>query len=248
MTEKISLSSEELQKKLEEHLNFLEKSAKDFDEGDYAEAQRMASSLRILLNDAGRNHALLKTLGVLDSIYFYDCAFDYNPGLLKVFHSLISVGMLSRRYSPLYDSRGTQKKIPFNEYWNKPIFHDKNDNIFSRKDIIDYVANQDGGAHVDPRITKAYYELSRGNSLGWTGRDGEEEFVIDGAEQAAIRQITHEVLKTFREDTYKAKVTADIMISGSSIFPRVDRNDPCPCGKINTYNGKIIKYKKCHGK
>jgi hypothetical protein len=32
-----------------------------------------------------------------------------------------------------------------------------------------------------------------------------------------------------------------------SAFPRVGRNDPCPCGKTNQA-GKPIKYKHCHGK
>jgi len=31
-------------------------------------------------------------------------------------------------------------------------------------------------------------------------------------------------------------------------FEDVGRNDPCPCGKIDPNTGKVIKYKKCHGK
>ena len=31
-------------------------------------------------------------------------------------------------------------------------------------------------------------------------------------------------------------------------FPKVGRNDPCPCGKIDPTTGKPIKYKKCHGR
>ncbi|MDI6606099.1 MAG: preprotein translocase subunit SecA [Candidatus Omnitrophota bacterium] len=30
--------------------------------------------------------------------------------------------------------------------------------------------------------------------------------------------------------------------------PKVGRNDPCPCGKIDPATGNPIKYKKCHGK
>ncbi|MDA2935974.1 preprotein translocase subunit SecA [Patescibacteria group bacterium AH-259-L05] len=29
---------------------------------------------------------------------------------------------------------------------------------------------------------------------------------------------------------------------------KVGRNDPCPCGKVNSETGKPVKYKKCHGK
>jgi len=31
-------------------------------------------------------------------------------------------------------------------------------------------------------------------------------------------------------------------------FPKVGRNDPCPCGAIDAKTGKPIKYKKCHGR
>ncbi len=34
----------------------------------------------------------------------------------------------------------------------------------------------------------------------------------------------------------------------SKKFEDVGRNDPCPCGKIDPNTGKVIKYKKCHGK
>ncbi|MFH1577621.1 MAG: preprotein translocase subunit SecA [Candidatus Omnitrophota bacterium] len=31
-------------------------------------------------------------------------------------------------------------------------------------------------------------------------------------------------------------------------YPKVGRNDPCPCGAIDSGTGKPIKYKKCHGR
>ncbi len=36
--------------------------------------------------------------------------------------------------------------------------------------------------------------------------------------------------------------------SKSEGYKKVKRNDPCPCGKIDPNTGKVIKYKKCHGK
>jgi len=41
-------------------------------------------------------------------------------------------------------------------------------NVFTRKDIICFVANQDGGAHVDMKLDGKYAELRKLNSLGWT--------------------------------------------------------------------------------
>jgi hypothetical protein len=38
---------------------------------------------------------------------------------------------------------------------------------FTRKDLVLALANQDGGAHVDPALNEAYEALSQSNSLGW---------------------------------------------------------------------------------
>lgn len=59
-----------------------------------------------------------------------------------------------------------------------------------------WVANKEGGAHVDPELGEAYVELTRLNSLGWG-------FVIDGVEHDAgspvpvnVRQIAWELQTT----------------------------------------------------
>jgi preprotein translocase subunit SecA len=36
--------------------------------------------------------------------------------------------------------------------------------------------------------------------------------------------------------------------SPKKVYPKVGRNDPCPCGAIDSKTGKSIKYKKCHGR
>jgi len=45
------------------------------------------------------------------------------------------------------------------------------------------------------------------------------------------------------EDPSREKKTTE-----SKKYEDVGRNDPCPCGKIDPNTGKVIKYKKCHGK
>jgi len=36
--------------------------------------------------------------------------------------------------------------------------------------------------------------------------------------------------------------------SSTKTYPKVGRNDPCPCGAIDPRTGKPIKYKRCHGR
>ena len=61
------------------------------------------------------------------------------------------------------------------------------------------LANKDGGAHVDPRLDVIYADLSRNNSLAWEAyaADGSSRPPEDGPELAIMRQIAHELIKTF---------------------------------------------------
>ena len=76
----------------------------------------------------------------------------------------------------------------------------------TRKDIITNVCNKDGGAHLDEKLNGVYSDLTRNNSYGhrYFSRDIQGNILRDedikGAELASIRQITHEVLKSFKDE------------------------------------------------
>ena len=141
--------------------------------------------------------------------------------------------------------------VDFDNYWSEIIFIDNEKNLHSRKDIVLSIANQDGGSHVDPSLNEKYYKLSRQNSLGWNTSNAEGEWVPAGkAELAAVRQITHELLRTLVLDypRKEAIMKGDgIMIGGAGVILgfqsnqkicKVGRRAFCPCG-----SGK--KYKNC---
>ena len=140
--------------------------------------------------------------------------------------------------------------VDFDTWWNEVVFVDKKGREMSRKDLILSVADQDGGAHVDPVLNESYAELSRRNSLAWRTKGSQGDVPIEGAEKAAIRQISHEVLKTFEPEMpiLKNKIEGALVTdmyavieTKERVIPKVGRNTFCPCG-----SGK--KYKKCHGK
>ena len=79
----------------------------------------------------------------------------------------------------------------FNDWWNEIIFDDKK-NKFTRRDIVTYVANQDGGAHVDPELDESYATLTKMDSLGWTGYNVNKP--LNNPAYQAIRTIANEVL------------------------------------------------------
>jgi hypothetical protein len=255
---------EQTQADLKEHLtdqiHFLESSAESYDAGFDGEAKRLANSIRLLLHDTKKSKSLLGQLG-LKNMEFYDTAFEYAPN-----DPLYDAGLIVKscdletgewKFSPPLDTVPQIRKTKFEIWWNTPVFVDTMRNKLSRKDLILFIANQDGGAHVDPSINETYAALSRKYSLGWSYQVQGENIPIKRAERAAIRQIAHEVLKTLKPGYGKQATFAEKSIAfgplglrkGSPHTPsgspqprkKVGRNDPCSCG-----SGK--KSKKCCGR
>ena len=78
--------------------------------------------------------------------------------------------------------------------------------VISRKNIIQYVANKDGGAHVDLDIPEDYDNLKNHNSINWKiiTSKGEKPFENDVV-YASIRQMTYEILVSlymYRKDWF----------------------------------------------
>ena len=148
--------------------------------------------------------------------------------------------------------------VDFDTYWNKIIILDKEGNTFTRKQIIDAIANQDGGAHVDPELKKEYVDFSRKNSMGWVHSIDDKNWnPVMGAELASVRQIAHEILRTLIPSypikkmvcseiagptistDMKAVYADDILLT--EVTKKVGRNELCPCKSG-------VKYKECCGK
>jgi len=220
----------------------------------------MATSLRVLLHDTQKSTSLLQQLS-LKSNKFYDGCSDSGEEIqtennIRVgsFCGLVGIGVgLKESFVPYLDEvpGNIFKEVLFDEYWNKIIFIDQGKNSLSRKDVILAIANQDGGAHVDPQIDDKYKKLARENALGWmASADGKEWTNMKGVELAAIRQIAHEILKTLIPNYKYKKITVTgngLIMGGMGIWlglqpkRKIGRNEKCFCG-----SGK--KYKKCHGK
>jgi hypothetical protein len=247
----VSQSLAELEVHLRDHLDFLQSSADAFDGGKIGEAKRIAVSLRVLFHDTSRSSSLLGQLDLLSG-KFLSTAAPYRPGNMTSHIGLAMMTMTEAGadyFAPL-DDVPWKRWLSFGDWWNEIIFVDRERAEMSRKNLVLAVANQDGGAHVDPTLSETYARLSRHNSLGWVFEPG--NVPIENVTRSAIRQVGHEALKTLVTGYQRMpKVEGDIMISAPTLFmgpsvphievpPRVGRNEPCPCG-----SGK--KYKKCHG-
>lgn len=262
-TKKIPQSSSDLKKQLYDQLELLKKLAELYDKGGTVAAKAMATSIRVLVHDTKSSKSLLSQVSQ-KNIDFYDTvgseknAIGSDSKRIGSYHGLVGVGVANSTYIPYLDEPipGHSKYVPFDEYWNRKIFIDGKNNVFTRKDVVLAIANQDGGAHVDPNLEEKYVELSRNNSMGLKSGINDNLKPLEGAELAAVRQIGHEIIRTLDSNYPKKKMQSgeSFAIVGSPIFltnkppsiitekiEKVGRNAPCPCG-----SGK--KYKKCHGK
>jgi SEC-C motif len=253
-------SQAELEVQLSEQLDHIQSSCERFDKGVSAEAKRLALAVRILVHDRRQSPSLLSQLG-RKGMNFWDSAVAYDPSNLADQWGLLVMtagGNLPTFVAP-FDRGSGGRWIAFEDWWTGVIFRDRQQREMTRAGLILAVANQDGGAHVDPALEAAYAALSRQNSLGWTKTytDGRHE-PADPPHLEAVRQIAHEVLKTLVPGYAKRRHQPSNTAFGWGLqvrkatpeelaehrrrqpVPVVGRNDPCPCG-----SGK--KYKKCHG-
>lgn len=246
-------SKEELQQHLKDTIQALELSSRALDGGFEGEANRLAAAIRVLVHDTGSSKSLLGQLGQ-KSIQFYETSIPRDLRTITPYSGLTAIELTPEgpKYVALLDMlppTPPPRWVSFDEWWNRVIFVDQKGSETSRRDLILAVANKDGGAHVDPVLDEKYADLSRRNSLAWRFSSPRGDVPFKGPEKAAIRQITHEMLKSLNPTMpmMEPKVTGSLLFGvcvveeKQAVVPKVGRNDPCPCG-----SGK--KYKHCHGK
>lgn len=274
---KIPQTQSELERHMLEQFAFLMADADQYDAGDIHFAKRMVTTLRVLLHDTGSSHSLLGQLGQ-KTRYFYDTStdpheverqpnFDYrNNRRAGCFLGIIGMSFPPLRLVPYLDSQQNRAFfgfVPFEEYWNRVVLMDADETAYTRKGIVCAVANQDGGAHVDPEVEEKYYRLTRHYNLGIVAAKGGEVIpkITNQVALACVRQIAHEVIRTFCLDyPYREQIAP----SGAAVLtlhpvakreqPTDDppppvpyqkakpgRNDSCPCRSNK-------KYKQCHGR
>ena len=256
MAQRTPQTPEDLQQHLQEQIDFLQSSANAYDQGKEIEAKRMAAIVRTLVHDTANSKSLLGQLDMKKDKFLSTCQiFQDSPvaqrGLISTF-----LGGDSAKYYALLDDAGVSKEMEFEDWWNEDVFIMKGQNgektSFSRKDIILTVANQDGGAHIDPEIEATYAKLSRHNLLGDLRGEGATWEVYKNPERATIRQITHELLKVVIQNYTKRPdikgdgyLVGNMMLNFASaeerVHQKIGRNGPCICA-----SGK--KFKKCCGK
>ncbi len=261
----IERTADQLKELLDEQLDFLKLSCSAFDDGFLSEIKRLAVSVRVLVHDTQNSISLL-TLVNKKGADFLDSAIPYNDESVISHSSLVQFHKSQSGAKPKahLDEPIQSKPISFDDWWNGIVLVDSVRNEFSRRDITLFLANKDGGAHVDHKIDEKFNNLRYNNSQGWINVRGDGKHIAgEDNVPATMRQIAHELIKTLDKSyTCKHPVSneTEFIVSGMAVsfgtnslggqYPnlrtdrpkiagkKVGRNDSCPCG-----SGK--KYKKC---
>ena len=190
---------------LKRQFGFLVNSCRIFDNGDWEEAIRIATCIRVLIHDTSKSTSLLKHLNAKSIKLFStspeipDSENGYEP-----FHAftmgVIDFGKEVFGYMPnLEDFKpGSSVVLPVEEWWEQIVWKLSPQCKLTRKRLILSAANQDGGAHVDAKLSPDYEDLSRysfGTLSFKVGGQGISRDV-DKLHLITIRTIANEVLKS----------------------------------------------------
>lgn len=185
---------------LREQIYFLQSSAKLYDLGAEIEAKRMAVSLRVLLYDTKDSSSLLGQMRLKKKMQFVSTAQRFDPTNLLSQQCLLSmtIGPEGGVYMPLFENDNHFKLISCREWGYEVVFCDVHRKLYRRKDLIQLLANMDGGAHIDPDISDDYSSLKGNDLTGWHVRhaDGSQSGMSNDPVYASMRQMTFEVLQS----------------------------------------------------
>lgn len=188
-----------LQELLQENLEFIRSSCAAFDAGFDGEAKRLAVSIRVLLHDSSKSHSLFDQMG-LKGVDFFNTSAPWSSKNLAAHQGLVAVvfGAQGAKYVAMLDDvpppniRWTE----FDVWWNEIVVDDRKGNQLKRRDIVLGLANKEGGAHVDPKLSAEYETITR-KSQFWVFEDSNGSKPLEGkVERVSMRQIAHEVLRT----------------------------------------------------
>lgn len=211
MAETVEYTQAQYEEQYADALRLLEKSALEYDKGDYAEAGRMAALIVKLIDDRPSkrgNFISLSTRLNLKPIDVLTLALNFE-GVNPIEHEywtgpMITVGFLpaySKGILPILDGFEEFPKWAlytpreFNDWWNAPIIRDISGNIFSRKIIIQTMRDKEA-VHTDEEVGRPYADLAYSDSANLKLHNDAGITFDANPTRVAVRHVAHELLKT----------------------------------------------------
>ena len=202
------METDRFRQQLKRQISFLYNSCRLFDGGQWDEAIRIATSIRVILHDTPSSTSLLTHLDAkninLFTTYLEPPQEEDNNGYIPI--TVFSMGTINMGaegkygYGPNLDNfkPGVSSELPVEKWWNQTVRNLDATSKLTRKDIVLAAANKDGGAHVDSELTPDYKTLADEIFGTITIRKGVDEHSISVKDMhlMTIRTIANELLKS----------------------------------------------------
>ncbi len=198
-----SMSTNQIFKKqLAKQLGFLDRSAIAFDEGHTDEAFRIATTLRVIFHNTRKSTSLLTHLkspnvsvrSTVPDMSKMEAAIAGRQ-VDEFFMSLATIRVsASSAIVPKTEVSSHDRMIPADEWWNER-FASINGVNYTRRSLVLWAANKDGGAHVDDVLPPDYEGIKASGAFG-TFICGGREIPLEAAHLVFLRSMAFEVLNS----------------------------------------------------
>jgi hypothetical protein len=186
---------------LTQQLGFLERSAAAFDAGHAQEAIRIGTALRVIFHDTRMSTSLLRHLKAMNVLVRSEA-----PDRTRQYAHLAGKRILGEfswslaQYSlegfcPCTNPSGPHRLIEAPVWWTETFAHMEGID-YSRKLVVLWAANKDGGAHVDDEPVPHYEQLKAAGSIGSIEAPGGQSIPIQDAHLIFLRTMAFEVLNS----------------------------------------------------
>lgn len=214
-----------------EKFDRLKSECDNYDNGNrtHLQIEYMSATLRILLKDSISCISLLEQLKEKENISFIDSSTQRNTmsfwhignniSNLNIVVSNVYMGLLVKsifldseykihyKFEPLLNENKNIEEKQFDNWYKSEIYNDGTYSI-TRKKLIETIAEQDGGVHVDTQLEEDYFLFKKSDSLK-TKINGEFVNFDNNPAFVSLRQIAFEVLESLKNlyDKYKNELS-----------------------------------------
>lgn len=218
-TNNIVRTNNEVQEQLKMQLDLLRDYCDMFDSGKLQYVYPMSTVLRVLLKDTRNCHSLLGQLGLKDTLQFVDSAHHVRNGFccwtIRDAHNLTALegkvyaGLCAKTlvmnddvvvvgFRPLFQhsNRPKEQLVNFDAWYDDIVLEDGTQKM-SRKNVIENIAEKEGGCHLDKDITPEHATFREPESLKIL-INGEQVEFKPAPVYTSLRQIAWEVIETLK--------------------------------------------------
>jgi hypothetical protein len=197
-------TSQDFKKRMREQLGFIERSAAGFDQGHREEAMRIATALRVIFHHTNSSTSLLHHLNATMVKIRSDApdrqkqnaALGGKKIIGEFSWSLASVTPAAGgKFAPCADPNAPHRILDAPDWWQEVFAHvDGCD--YTRRAVVLWAANKDGGAHVDDVLPPEYEAIKGAGALGHFELQDGSKADIEDAHFTFLRTMAFEVLNS----------------------------------------------------